>query len=193
MFFRTCLFLASASFFAQAATPADLTLRGLPNFMKVNDKVFRGAQPSEEGFASLAALGIKTVVDLREVGEHSQADEQRVAEANGMHYVSVPMKGMATPSAESVSAVLKLLESADAGPVFVHCQRGADRTGAVIACYRIEHDGWNSRKALDEASSMGMSWYQRALKNYVARFAPAPSAPPAGMAAAIVATGQLAH
>jgi uncharacterized protein (TIGR01244 family) len=161
-----CAFLVSASGFSAAGE-----LPGIPNFQKVNDQVYRGGQPEPEGFANLAALGIKTVVDLRWTGEHSQADEQRIVESTGMRYVSVPMKGMATPDASSVAAVLALLENS-AGPVFVHCQRGADRTGAVIACYRIQHDGWGAKSALEEAGSFGMSWYQRALRNYVVHFEP---------------------
>jgi protein tyrosine/serine phosphatase len=54
----------------------------------------------------------------------------------------------------------------------VHCHRGADRTGAVIACYRIAHDGWSSKQALNEAKSFGMRWTQMGLKRYVESFRP---------------------
>jgi len=145
-------------------------LAGVPNFQKVNDGVCRGAQPSELGFKNLAGLGIKTVLDLRLIGEHSEADEERVVKANAMRYVSVPMKGMHTPTNEQVSQVLAILEDVAAGPVFVHCRRGADRTGAVIACYRIRHEHWENEKALGEARSYGMSWFERALQQYVLRF-----------------------
>lgn len=165
-----CAFLVSASGFGATVAPSVL-----PNFQKVNEQVYRGGQPAPEGFAHLAALGIKTVVDLRWTGEHSQANEQKIVESDGMRYVSVPMKGMSTPDASAVANVLALLDNSSAAPVFVHCQRGADRTGAVIACYRMQHDGWDSNKALEEACSFGMSWYQRALRNYVAHFAPLPS------------------
>ena len=163
-----CAFLVSASGFSAAA----VALPGLPNFQKVNEQVYRGGQPAPEGFVNLAALGIKTVVDLRGIGEHSQADEQRIVEGSGMRYVSVPMKGMSTPEASSVDTVLALLDNSSAGPVFVHCQRGAERTGALLSVYRIRHDGWDSKKALEEAGSLGMSWYQRALRNYVIHFNP---------------------
>jgi tyrosine-protein phosphatase SIW14 len=163
------LFRISPLFFAvvalAAADPA-----GVPNFHKVNETVYRGAQPTAEGFRSLAALGVKTVVDLRG-SEHSEADEKRLVEAAGMRYVSIPMKGMATPSDEQIASALKELNDPAAGPVFVHCKRGADRTGAVVACYRISHYKWDSGKALNEASGFGMSWYQIALRRYVDRFA----------------------
>jgi tyrosine-protein phosphatase SIW14 len=162
-------------------------LPGLPNFQKVNDEVYRGGQPTDQGFKNLAGLGIKTVVDLRLIGEHSQADEQRAVEANAMRYVSVPMKGMSTPTNEQVSTVLALLGDKAAGPVFVHCRRGADRTGTIIACYRILHDRWENQKALSEARSYGMSWFEHALQQYVLRYTPASARLAAGVHAIGVA------
>jgi tyrosine-protein phosphatase SIW14 len=82
------------------------------------------------------------------------------------------MKGMATPSDESVRRVLAVLEDRTGGPVFVHCRRGADRTGGVIACYRVEHDNWQNDRAVSEARSLGMSWYELAIQHYVLNFRP---------------------
>src|SRR5690348_14387841 len=113
-----------------AADTADLP--GVHNFHQVNAHVFRGAQPTDEGFQSLAKLGIKVVVDLQEPDSRGTAEAKTVT-ADGMKYISVPMQGMATPSDTSVFKVLGLLEDSSVGPVFVHCHRGADRTGAVIA------------------------------------------------------------
>lgn len=144
---------------------------GVHNFHQVDAHVFRGAQPTDEGFQSLAKLGVKVVVDLQ-AADSRGAQEAKAVIADGMKYVSVPMKGMATPADTSVFKVLGLLEDSAIGPVFVHCHRGADRTGAVIACYRIEHDHWQNDKALSEARSFGMSWYQKALQSYVRGFAP---------------------
>jgi tyrosine-protein phosphatase SIW14 len=147
----------------------------LPNFQKVDDDVYRGAQPTDSGFKDLAARGIKTIVDLRDIGEHSQADEQKVVTDLGMRYVSIPMQGMSTPKDQQVAAVLSLLNDAKSGPVFVHCRRGADRTGTVIAVYRISHDGWENKRALSEAKSYGMSVFERAMQHYVTGYKPAGS------------------
>ena len=162
---KTPLFLFAM--LAASALPGlagDLT--GLPNFHKVGDRVYRGGQPEDGAFSRLAGMGVKTVIDLRGA-EHSEAREKSLVEAAGMHYVSIPMWGMRSPSDEQVSSVLKLMNDPSAGPVFVHCKRGADRTGAVVACYRIEHDHWDSASALKEARGLGMSWYQLALQHYV--------------------------
>ena len=142
---------------------------GLPNFHKVDDHVYRGAQPTPEGFRNLSKLGIKTVVDLRG-SEHSEAAEKKIVEADGMRYVSIPMRGMSTPTDQQISGALKLIDDPASGPVFIHCRRGADRTGAVIACYRISHDHWDSGRAVDEANTFGMSLFQLAIRRYIAHY-----------------------
>lgn len=162
----------------------------LPNFMKVDDHVFRGAQPTEQGILALAKLGIKTIVDLREVDERWTAEEN-IVKAAGMNYVNVPMRGMSSPTNEQIVKVLSLLTADSSGPVFVHCRRGADRTGTVIACYRIGHDQWDNQKALKEAKVMGMSMWERAMQHYVLDYKaasynlaskPVPAAPAAAVA-----------
>jgi protein-tyrosine phosphatase len=65
-----------------------------------------------------------------------------------------------------------MLEDSSTGPVFVHCRRGADRTGAVVACYRIEHDHWKNERALAEARSLGMRWFGKAIQSYVLNYQP---------------------
>src|SRR3979409_1127494 len=92
------------------------------------------------------SLGVKTVIDLRLEDEHPTRLEAQAVQAVGMRYVNIPMHGVVAPSDDQIAKVLALLD-ADS-PVFVHCKRGADRTGAVIACYRMAHDRWDSRRAL---------------------------------------------
>jgi len=89
-----------------------------------------------------------------------------------MKYVNVPMRGMKTPEDKQISRVLKALRNDKDGPVFVHCKRGADRTGVVLAVYRIEHDGWTNRDALQEARDLGMYWYQIPLQRYILSYQP---------------------
>src|SRR5438552_416449 len=177
----------SASFFGLSVlASADPSVKGVPNFRVVNDQVLRGGQPTDAGFRNLAAMGVKTIVDLTEEGERSH-DEKKLVKALGMHYVSVPMKGMTTPKEKQISHALKALKDNSDGPVFIHCKRGADRTGVVIACYRIEHDGWDNQKALTEARNYGMSWYQFPLQRYVKAYEPHDNSglDPAGIADSI--------
>jgi protein tyrosine/serine phosphatase len=169
------LFIAGAMAAALAASQAT----GVPNFREVNEHVYRGGQPSPVGFKSLAKLGVKTVIDLRGEGERSQAEEKIVKSA-GMKFISVPMSGMQTPSNEQIWKVLGVLDDSSQWPVFVHCRRGKDRTGVVLACYRIVHDHWENQKALEEARLIGMSWIERAMQNYILHFQPAGKPAPLG-------------
>jgi tyrosine-protein phosphatase SIW14 len=153
------------------AWPAQVEAPGIPNFHQVNQHVFRGGQPAAEGWQSLAKLGVRTVIDLRRSDEHSTAAEAQEVKAAGMNYVNVPMKGVVAPTNEQIFKILSLLDSQE--PVFVHCKRGADRTGTVIACYRIAHDRWERKQALNEAKSLGMRWAQLGLRHYVMAFQPA--------------------
>jgi tyrosine-protein phosphatase SIW14 len=152
-------------------------LRGVNNFHQVNDHLYRGAQPSDMGFGELAKLGVKTIVDLRESGERSVA-EKKTVEAAGMHYLSFPMAGYSVPTVDVMTKLLALFEDAKAGPVFVHCRRGADRTGTVLAVYRMVHDHWENAKALAEAKAFGMSWTERAMQSYIVHYK-APESTPA--------------
>jgi tyrosine-protein phosphatase SIW14 len=153
--------------------------RGVSNFHQVNDHIYRGAQPAAQGFAELAKLGIKTIVDLRESGDRSLS-ERKAVEAAGMRYLSFPMAGFGAPEDSLVAKLLALFDDVSSGPVFIHCRRGADRTGTVVACYRIVHDHWENAKALAEARSFGMSWTERAMQSYIAHYhgfeAPKPTA-----------------
>src|SRR5260370_5304294 len=120
---------------------------GIKNLHQLNEHVYRGAQPTDEGFQYLAKMGVKTVIDLREADERSQAEEG-VVTAAGMKYVNVPMTGLTPPTEPQITRILGILEDDGAGADFVHCQRGADRTGAVLAAYRIDHDNWDNAQAL---------------------------------------------
>lgn len=159
------LTLGLAAGIALAGPPAP----GVSNFHQVNSRVYRGAQPDSRGFESLARLGVREVIDLRGGSQRSEA-EKKAVEAAGMKYLNLPMQGLRTPSDETVSRALAELENDSAGPVFVHCKRGKDRTGTVIACYRIAHDQWVNQKALDEAKSLGMSWIQRGMRGYILHY-----------------------
>jgi tyrosine-protein phosphatase SIW14 len=150
---------------------AGCSTQGINNFHQVDQQVYRGGQPTADGFKYLATIGIKTVVDLRSSGERSTLEKQ-VVTSLGMKYVSVPMTGLTAPTEAEITKILALMEDGTSGPVFVHCLRGADRTGAVVAAYRIDHDHWDNSRALREATSLGMRFFQLPRQIFILKFRP---------------------
>jgi protein tyrosine/serine phosphatase len=141
------------------------------NFGKVNQRLYRGGQPTLEGLKDLAAMHVALDIDLREPGEGVET-ERREAESLGLKYLNIPLSGFSAPNPDQIKRVLSIIVPDDSVPTFVHCRRGKDRTGTVIACYRIEHDGWTPQKALAEANRYGMSWMERGMRGFVLSFKP---------------------
>jgi len=112
----------------------------IKNFGQMDERFYRGAQPEEQDYKQLAALGIKTVIDLR---DDSEAYEKAGVEAAGMRYVNIPMDDKSYPKAEQVESFLKLVDNPTTGHFYVHCAGGRHRTGVMGAVYRFTHDHWN--------------------------------------------------
>lgn len=153
---------------------ADLSaVQHVPNFDMVNKQVYRGGQPAPLGLQELGALGIRRVVDLREEGDAEKKEGATLSKL-GIKYFNIPFKPFSAPTQEEVGSVLAMLLNDSEGPVFVHCRRGKDRTGTVIACYRMQHDGWSNERALAEARSHGMSSLERGMRSFIEHFSPVP-------------------
>lgn len=141
---------------------------GILNFGKVSDTLYRGAQPDTNGINNLKKLGIKTIISLRQPGTAWTA-EAAAARAAGLVYTNFPMSGISKPKAEQVRTILATIDSLP-GPVFVHCAHGCDRTGTIVACYRIQHDRWSAASAQEEADRYGMSDFERGMRLYITEF-----------------------
>ncbi len=121
-----------------------LELAGCSNLYKVNDRLYRGAQPEAEGFKELEKLGVKTVLNLRL--SHS---DRKLLEGTDLDYAHIKMQAW-DAEYDEVKEALQIITDKSKQPVFVHCQRGADRTGAVVAAWRLVADGWTKEKAIEE-------------------------------------------
>ena len=148
-------------------------------FNKVDERLYRGAQPTEAGFKQLREMGIKTIINLRMEPDQVRTDEKRIVEGLGMKYVSIPVEDgnfftrSRTIPDDAIRTFFKTVDDDEHGSVFVHCHRGADRTGALIAFYRIGRQGWDAERAAKEARDIGMrSWY-KGLQKQIREFTPA--------------------
>jgi len=119
-------------------------------------------------------MHVSLIVDLREPGEGTDFEKNEVA-ALGMKYVNFPMRPFSAPSQEQMANLISFLLHNDSERIFVHCRRGKDRTGTVVACYRMQHDGWEKQQALSEAKKYGMSFTERGMQSFILHFTPAAS------------------
>ena len=140
--------------------------RELPNFHQINARLYRGGQPHEGALRQLAARGVNTIINLRDDDERA-SDEGREAQAAGLRYFNIPFGRLGRPTDEQMKHVLALINAPENGVVFVHCAKGQDRTGTVVAIYRITHDHWTGEQAKNEAEHYGMKFWQRGMKDYI--------------------------
>jgi protein tyrosine/serine phosphatase len=139
----------------------------LPNFSEVvNAKLYRGAQPTEEGVKELARMGVKTIIDLRGADERAKREETW-AQSAGLKFINVPLNNWFAPSDEKIAEIEKLISAPENQPVFIHCKRGADRTGTIVAIYRITNEDWTAQRANEEAKKFGFGWWQFWMKDYI--------------------------
>jgi protein tyrosine phosphatase (PTP) superfamily phosphohydrolase (DUF442 family) len=151
--------------------PAErLDLPGVPNLGRVDARLLRGGQPTGDGVRALAALGVALVVDLRGGDERAEAERELVTSL-GMEYVAMPMSGWRTPRPDEVARFLELLHDDRDGAAFVHCRRGAERTGVMIAAYRMAVQGWSPAEARTEMDAYRFrAWLHPHLVRWVRDF-----------------------
>jgi tyrosine-protein phosphatase SIW14 len=145
----------------------DVSRIDIDNFGRVNDRYYRGAQPEGGDYADLAAIGVKTLINL--TGNDSQADEKRMVERAGMKYFQIPMTTQRQPTSEQVAQFLSIVTDPASQPVYVHCVGGRHRTGVMTAVYRMTEDGWTADRAFNEMKQFkfGPDFLHPAFKRFV--------------------------
>jgi tyrosine-protein phosphatase SIW14 len=139
---------ASTGFSDSPSPVIDASKIRIDNFGRVNANYYRGAQPKGHDYADLAALGVKTVINL--TSSDSDASERTLVESAGMKYVQIPMTTHEQPKSAEVTEFLNIVNDPAHQPVYVHCVGGRHRTGVMTAAYRMTHDGWSADQAFTE-------------------------------------------
>lgn len=160
--------LAGATFASAQAVPT--APKAFPNikienFGQMDERFYRGAQPTAEDYKALKEMGIDTIVDLR---KDSEDYSKSTVESLGMKYVNIPMTGWTTKD-ESVAEFLKVANDPASGEFFVHCAAGKHRTGLAGAIYRLENYGWDYDASYKEMKNFGYfsGLFHRKIKGYV--------------------------
>jgi protein tyrosine/serine phosphatase len=183
------LVLSLGSFVAAQARPGGETARAaagqaapvrIDNFGRISPTYYRGAQPQGRDYADLAALGVKTVINL--TSHDALDDEPGLVEAAGMRYVTLPMTTRVAPTPEQLATFLRIVNDPEHQPVYVHCVGGKHRTGVMTAIYRMTEEGWTSDRAFKEMKTykFGADFLHPEFKRFVYGYrVPAPAEAPA--------------
>lgn len=170
IFVICCLLISTGNIHAQTTD--------ISNFATVDNGIYRGGRPKQHGVEELKQMGIKTIVNLeREIFEKEPGEvkkERQWAEKAGIRFFHVPMHPFFAPKMEEIKEALTYITNPENQPVFVHCDRGSDRTGIVIAAYRITANGWSAENACKEMKKYGHSrflfWWKWSLFYFEERF-----------------------
>jgi protein tyrosine/serine phosphatase len=139
---------------------------GVENFGQVTEFFYRGAQPKGEEYQKLAALGIKTIIDLR---NDPKEYARELCESAGMKYINLPLSDKALPSSDTPAKFLELVNNRENWPVYVHCAGGRHRTGAMAAVFRMAVQGWDVNRAYQEMKDYDFytRWGHKPIKEFV--------------------------
>jgi protein tyrosine/serine phosphatase len=153
------------------AIPAAAQNVRIDNFGRVNTNYFRGAQPEGHDYADLAALGVRTVIDLTKDGDTA---EPAIVQKLGMKFFRIGMTTHDTPSDAELAQFLRLVNDPANQPVYVHCQGGRHRTGVMTAVYRMTADGWTADRAFTEMKQykFGPDFLHSEFKEFVYAYRP---------------------
>ena len=162
---------ASESAFTLPLSDADARVTTtLPMFRRLNENYTRGAQPASGGIETLTRLGVKTVVDLRSIYDHTDA-VGLAAEQAGLRYYWLPLSVWNPATDAQAREFVALVTDESKGPFYVFCDDGLHRTGEMSAIYRVTRDHWSVEQALKEMDEVGFNPYYYSLRSYVWTYA----------------------
>jgi tyrosine-protein phosphatase SIW14 len=172
---------------SSASTSPARSRINIDNFAQVNANYFRGAQPEGRDYTDLAALGVKTVIDLQRDFDPA---EQKLVEAAGMKFHRIGMSTRVAPTKEQLASFLAVVNDPANQPVYVHCAGGRHRTGVMTAAYRMTHDKWTAEQAFKEMKQFkfGADFLHPEFKQFVYAY----HVEPESIAPAVLATGVIA-
>jgi tyrosine-protein phosphatase SIW14 len=142
----------------------------LPMFHRLDTNYTRGAEPASGGIETLRRLGVKTVIDLRSIYDHTD-DAGLAAEQAGLRYYWLPL-GVWNPATDAQAReFVTLVTDESKGPFYIFCDDGLHRTGEMSAIYRVARHHWGVEQALKEMDEVGFNPYYYSLRNYVWTYA----------------------
>lgn len=144
--------------FRQANWAAKINVQGFHNLYKVDEGMYRSEQPTAKGMFSLDSMGIKTLINLRQT--HTDTKE---AKKTSLALVRISMNAFTISYTDIVVGMKAIMQAPK--PLLVHCKHGSDRTGCIIAIYRIIKCNWTREEAIKEFREGGFGYHEKSFPN----------------------------
>lgn len=136
-------FLSLGFLVAQQQDSRKIESRYFKNLFQISDSIFRSEQPSKKGFRELETMGIKTIINLRRL-----KDDTKKAKGTDLVLKKIPLRAAKIVEGDIIN-VLDMIHTSEK-PVLIHCWHGSDRTGVIMAAYRVVFENWDKEKAIQE-------------------------------------------
>jgi tyrosine-protein phosphatase SIW14 len=156
----------------RSATVVDGATVHIDNFGRIDAKYYRGAQPEARDYADLAAIGVKTIINL--TSDDAQPNERALTEQAGLSYAHIPMTMHRPPTPAQLAEFFRIVDDPARQPVYVHCVGGQHRTGVMTAVYRMVEQQWTAEQAFKEMKRyhFGADFLHSEFKEFVFEYHP---------------------
>ncbi|MHB8260019.1 MAG: fused DSP-PTPase phosphatase/NAD kinase-like protein [Bacteroidia bacterium] len=144
--------------FRQANWATKINVAGFHNLYKVDEEMYRSEQPTANEMFLLDSMGIKTLINLRQI--HTDTKE---AKKTAIGLVCIPMSAFTISYTDIVVGMKAIMQAKK--PILVHCKYGSDRTGCIIAIYRIIICNWTREEAIKEFREGGFGYHEKSFPN----------------------------
>ena len=130
------------------------------NLYSISDSLYRSEQPSKKAFKELENYGFKTIINFRRL-----RNDNRKARDTDLNLVHLPMRTAKLTETEIIEALMAINNAEK--PVLVHCWHGSDRTGIVVAAYRIVFENWTKEAAISEFRNSDFGYHENWYPNLI--------------------------
>lgn len=135
-----------------------VSLNGFDNLYKIDDALYRSEQPNSAGMILLDSMGVTTIFNVRNI-----KTDNHEAKNTRLKLIHIPINTW-TISYEEVVITMKAIMNGKA-PMLIHCKHGSDRTGCIVAVYRMVKCGWSKEEAIREFRTGGFGFHEKYFTN----------------------------
>lgn len=151
------IYVVHGSPIMHSANQAAQLLKQDANLYRVDEKLYRSEQLRYEDKTAIAEHNIKSIVNLRFFKR--KTDMKVFADNSNINLINKPLLTWKIKPRDLAEVLWEIEQQQKHGAVLVHCYHGADRTGIVIAMYRVVYQNWTLEDAKAEMQQGGFGYH----------------------------------